>query len=688
MIRIVYKIISIILCITLLSVSMPQEAFALRPLSTRISKEGQLIQEFEEGLKDKLTEFFTATEPENEKLKEEIIELLLNNLNGVNGGIGIVHMAIPRAREWQDAALSHEDIANMLKSISGVDCEWDSLLDFTHMVLLKKNSIYGDLFIYSHKGNEADFYHTSTSLLLDSILINGILPLDVVERRGLNFKIARKSFGQGKDSDVVALSFDFDDCLSFQVASSNRFIGYQIVFGVSENGTKRTFVRDRNSLSDRSEPSERQVREVNIKDITHIYVPTIEVEEVRRKLQKQKIDWIQVVSMQPGKDEPASRLSLLNSGKKIQKLLIVDDTKQVIDNLKDALNQLELYIHTEDDALDALEKIEEQMRDKDIDSLFDLIVTDNDMALMQGQQFIGKLRELGYRGPIVLMTLRPYALEENGFIERRNHPTDNSEANYWHFELTLKGIREFGPNTIILHKIESTYKVFPDRVRRLVTLLNEGKTVTKNDLDLEGTNYTNTIFALETIDKLLKEKFDLATIKEIISACQKNQQIAEKIVQKLTEYGESRENSYEVRQRAANLMERLTRAGVRAARELEAIVGFVENIQGLDSFELEGRNYLLPSWPMSILKNTIVNNMDLLKADLIQDLILGIEATITDLKQIDQNQVSEAIGRKIRSACSQFDGSFIEYVGLLKENHQKNRFHQEAIICAAIKSAA
>jgi len=661
----------IFLLVITLSILMPKEALCLRPLSTRILQEDQLIQAFEEGLKDKLTEFIAAAEPENEQLKEEIIELLISNLDGVNGGIGIVNMTTPGAQEWRNAALSYEDVMNMLKRISGIDRRWDHLLDFANTLPRRKNAIYGDMTTYSHRGNEADFYHTSTSLLLDSILTNGILPLDVVRERGLDFQIASKSPGQGVDPDVVALSFDFYECLVFQMATSNRLAGYQVVFGVSEIGTKRTFVRGEKSLADRNEPSERQVRNVDINDVTHIYVPAIVVEEIKQKLQRKGIGWIQVVAMQPCKDEPSSQLCLLNPEQRIQRLLIVDDVQVVITNLQAALSQVGLDIQTEYDAFDALERIKAQAGDKDIDSLFDLIITDKDMPLMQGDRFIDELRALGYRGPIVLMTLRPCDLEESGFIEKRNHPTHNSESNYWHFELTAKGIRTFGPNTIVLSKIESSYRVFPQRVRRIVTLLNEGKTVTKNDIESEGTSYANLTFALQAVDELLQEKWDSEVVNEIVSACLDNQELARQVLRKITEYSKSQKNSFNVRQGAANLMECLTRASVPSATEPEVVVRFVRNIIDLDTFELEGRKYCVPSFSMSILDNAIMYNPHCIKDSSIQQLILSMETTVTDLKQVDQSRVNESIGTSIRSCCIHYDHSFHRYVESAKEDRRQ-----------------
>jgi len=105
------------------------------------------------------------------------------------------------------------------------------------------------------------------------------------------------------------------------------------------------------------------------------------------------------------------------------------------------------------------------------------------MTEVDGDALIRELREKGYRGPIVLMTYNTERLRKTGLITLRNHPLNDAASQEWHYELTQKGIEEFGENTIVVFKVElDTFEPLRERIAEIISRLHRKKTVTKDDL--------------------------------------------------------------------------------------------------------------------------------------------------------------------------------------------------------------
>ena len=89
-----------------------------------------------------------------------------------------------------------------------------------------------------------------------------------------------------------------------------------------------------------------------------------------------------------------------------RRVLCLDDNVSMQSSLKIGLGNYGLEVVTSSDGIDALKQYKEHAGD------FGAILTDNDMPQMSGFEFVQSVREIGYKGRIVVMSgnLKPERL--------------------------------------------------------------------------------------------------------------------------------------------------------------------------------------------------------------------------------------------------------------------------------------
>ncbi|HPS37346.1 MAG TPA: response regulator, partial [Candidatus Omnitrophota bacterium] len=180
-----------------------------------------------------------------------------------------------------------------------------------------------------------------------------------------------------------------------------------------------------------------------------------------------------------------NELRLVDPKAGLRRVLIVEDRENIRELLKTTLTAEERTVVMAVNGNEAMEYFEKNSGNPD--RLFDLVITDTDMPLMNGDVLIRQLRErFKFRGPILWYSGEPAKREKEGTVVRVARGKF-----HWHYELSPSFQY---PNTLMVHRAfgAGSEKYFADQlVGVIVSSLKTGARVSKADLPPDGVSSTD-----------------------------------------------------------------------------------------------------------------------------------------------------------------------------------------------------
>lgn len=172
----------------------------------------------------------------------------------------------------------------------------------------------------------------------------------------------------------------------------------------------------------------------------------------------------------------ADELMLLRPALGLRRVLLVGDDENLRAAIKPALQAPGREIIWADEDQSGLKAV--QSYPGDMNQAFDLIIIDVDWARDKGDKLTLKLREMGFKGPILLHSRMPRDMERKGMIVRKSHGPF-----YWHYELAQRF--QF-PNTLMIPRNDDSKDFAMRFLQSIANRLHQGELITKTSLDPDG----------------------------------------------------------------------------------------------------------------------------------------------------------------------------------------------------------